>query len=151
MKIIIASDHAGYNLRMKIVQTLRLSGPGNSIKVIDLGAHSFAPSNYPEYADKLCKQIKEDSTIDFGILICGSGIGMSMAANRHEHIRCALCRSSYDAKLSREHNNANVLALGQNITGESMAIDILFTFLDTKFKEDVSRYQERIDMFSLTK
>ena len=148
MKIIIASDHAGYTLRMKIVQTLRLSGPGDSIKVIDLGAHSFAPSNYPEYADKLCAQIKEDSTIDFGILVCGSGMGMSMAANRHKHIRCALCRTSYDAKMSRQHNNANVLALGQNVTGEGAAIDILFAFLDTKFKDDIPRYQERIDMFN---
>ena len=149
MKIIIASDHAGYNLRMKIVQTLRLSGPGNSIKVIDLGAHSFAPSNYPEYADKLCKQIKEDSTIDFGILICGSGIGMSMVANRHEHIRCALCRSSYDAKLSREHNNANVLVLGSRLISCEEAIKCLIMFFNSKFEGN--RHQARLDKFNNVK
>ena len=150
MKIVVASDHAGYTLRMKIVQTLRLcsSDPKNPIVVKDLGHHSFAPCDFPEYANKLCETMKTDTDIDFGILVCGSGMGMSMAANRHKHIRCALCRTSYGAKLSRQHNNANVLALGQNVTAEGAAIDILFTFIDTKFSEDVPRYGERMNMIS---
>ena len=150
MKIVVASDHAGYTLRMKIVQTLKLcsSDPNNPIIVKDLGHHSFAPCDFPEYANKLCELMKTDTEIDFGILVCGSGMGMSMAANRHKHIRCALCRTSYDAKISRQHNNANVLALGQNVTAEGAAVDILFTFIDTKFSADVSRYGERMDMIS---
>ena len=150
MKIVVASDHAGYNLRMKIVQTLRLCSmdPEKFIEVIDLGHHSFAPCDFPEYANKLCETMKTDSDIDFGILVCGSGMGMSMAANRHKHIRCALCRTSYDAKLSRKHNNANVLALGQNITAEGAAIDIVFEFISTKFSDDVPRYGERMNMIS---
>lgn len=143
MKIVIASDHAGYSQRMNIKKNLQLSNQKYEIK--DLGCNSLAPSDYTEYAEKLCNFMKENSDY-IGILICGSGIGMSMAANRHRHIRCALCRSSDDAILARSHNDANVLALGERVTGSDIMNNIVYFFLQTDF--DGGRHQERINNIS---
>ena len=143
MKIVIASDHAGYSQRMKIIQNLKLSS--QKVEIKDLGCNSLAPSDYTEYAEKLCNFMKENSGY-VGILICGSGIGMSMAANRHKHIRCALCRSSDDAIMSRNHNDANVLALGERFTGSDIINNIIHFFLTSEF--DGGRHQERINQIS---
>ena len=143
MKVVIASDHAGYSLRMKIVQNLRLADSKFTIK--DLGTHSLASCDFPDYAKSLC-EFMEENTDYLGILVCGSGIGMSMAANRYKHIRCALCRSSDDAIIAREHNNANVIALGERFTGELVAMNIVPAFLNTKFLGN--HYQQRMDMIS---
>ena len=143
MKVVIASDHAGYSLRMKIVQNLRLVGGKYIVK--DLGTNSLSSCDFPDYAKSLC-EFMEQNTDYLGILVCGSGIGMSMAANRYKHIRCALCRSSDDAIIAREHNNANVIALGERFTGELVAMNIVPAFLNTEFLG--TYYQERMDMIS---
>ena len=143
MKVVIASDHAGYSLRMKIIQNLRLVGGKYQVK--DLGTNSLASCDFPDYAKSLC-EFMEQNTDYLGILVCGSGIGMSMAANRYKHIRCALCRSSDDAIIAREHNNANVIALGERFTGELVAMNIVPAFLNTEFLE--KHYQKRMDMIS---
>lgn len=148
MKIVIASDHAGYSTKSYLYQNLRLEG---GIEVRDIGCHSLGPSDFPEFANKLCESMKTDE-YTFGILVCGSGIGMSMAANRHKHIRCALCRSSDDSYASRRHNNANVLALGERFTSKELALDIVSRFIYTKFIADeddtYKKYQERMQMIS---
>ena len=144
MKIVVASDHAGYTLRMKIVQTLRLcsSDPKKFIEVIDLGCNDTTRCDFPLYSKILCEQINSNYSINYGILICGTGIGMSMAANKIRGIRCALCRSPFDAQMAKQHNNANVLALGERITGSDLAINIIDIFLLHKFLG--GRYQDRM-------
>ena len=143
MKVVLASDHAGYVLRTNIYSNLKLC---NSIeKVEELGCYSYRPENFPEYANKLCEFMEKNPDY-IGILVCGSGIGMSMAANRFKHIRCALCRDVYDARLSRQHNNANVLALGQRVTGEGSALAIVYEFINTQFEG--KHYEIRMNMIS---
>jgi ribose 5-phosphate isomerase B len=126
--IAIASDHAGFALKQALcayVQTLGFT-------VLDLGAFSEASVDYPDFANALATAIKEGKA-SRGILICGSGIGISIAANRHPHIRAALCHSEETARLSREHNDANVLALGARIISEETAKACINAFLNTPF------------------
>ena len=136
-KIYIASDHAGYNLKNEIIKkfsrrfNFKDLGPNNSIK----------PVNYPDYAHKLCKKVTKKNT-NIGILVCGSGVGMSMAANRHKKIRAALCYSVKNSKLSRLHNNANVITLGSRLTNKKLAFKCLNTFLITDFEG--GRHTKRI-------
>ena len=148
MKIVIASDHAGYSLKSKLYSTLRIV---KGITIEDVGTHSLGSCDFPDYANALCEKMKSDE-YTFGILVCGSGMGMNMAANRHKHIRCALCRSSDDAFATRQHNNANVIALGEQFTSQSLAIDIVFKFINTEFlgTKDIKnkRYQDRMQMIS---
>ncbi|WP_261530464.1 ribose 5-phosphate isomerase B [Campylobacter lari] len=125
-KIYIASDHAGFILKQEIVKFLQ----DKNISFEDLGPFSEDRCDYPDYAHLLSSKINEKS---FGILVCGSGIGMSIAANRHKNIRCALCNESLSAKLSREHNDANVLALGARLIGADMAFEIISNFINTSF------------------
>ncbi|SVE46568.1 uncharacterized protein METZ01_LOCUS499422, partial [marine metagenome] len=125
-KIFIASDHAGYELKVEILQYYKDT-------IIDLGTNSLESVDYPEYALKLVEKVKSNK-LSFGILICGTGIGMSIAANKMKDIRCALCTTVEMAKMARKHNNANVLALGGRILEESEALEILFTFCKTKFE-----------------
>ena len=139
--IFISSDHAGYNLKEQIKKKF-----SKKYKFKDLGPNSSKISvNYPEYAHKLCKKVGSSSK-NMGILVCGSGMGMCMAANRHSHIRCALCRSTDDAIISREHNNANVCALGSRFTGETVSHNIVRAFLNTEFLG--GRYKDRMDQIS---
>ena len=119
----IASDHGGYSMKNQIIEHLE-------IECTDLGCFSIESCDYPNIANILCERIQNE---DIGILICGSGIGITIAANRHPHIRCALCHDNLTAKLSRQHNNANVLALGGRILGIALAWDIVHAFLDTQF------------------
>ncbi|AJD04733.1 ribose 5-phosphate isomerase B [Campylobacter lari] len=125
-KIYIASDHAGFVLKQEIINFLQ----EKNINFEDLGPFSEERCDYPDYAHLLSSKIDENS---FGILVCGSGIGMSIAANRHKNIRCALCNEPLSAKLSREHNDANVLALGARLIGVDMAFEIISNFINTSF------------------
>ena len=136
-KIFISSDHAGYNLKEKIKKKF-------SKKYIfqDLGTDSSKISvNYPDYAHDLCKMVSKNAK-NIGILVCGSGMGMSMAANRHKKIRAAVCYSVKNTKLSRLHNNANVITLGSRLTNNKLAISIINTFLSTNFEG--GRHKKRV-------
>jgi len=141
-KLYIASDHAGFVLKKFLISELQKI----KISAIDLGCDSEKTSvDYPDYAQKLCKKIKENSA-EFGILICGSGIGISIAANRFNHIRAALCTNVKIAKLSRAHNDANVLCLGARFLKEKNALAILKAFLATKFEGE--RHARRVAKLS---
>lgn len=139
-KIYIANDHAGYDLKIEICRYLKEL----KYDVIDLGTDGKDSVDYPDFAYKLAQNIKKD---DFGILICGSGIGISIAANRHKNIRAALCDSEIYAKLSREHNDANVLCLGGRLLGIDRVKSIVDTFLNTNFSNGV-RHINRIEKLS---
>ena len=140
-KLVIASDHAGFELKQEIISYLN----EKNIEVIDLGANSTASVDYPDFANKLANEIKKELSIT-GILVCGSGIGISIAANRHRHIRCALVTSEKEASLSRQHNNANVIALGARIISKEKALSCIEAFLSTDFEGN--RHQKRIDIIS---
>jgi len=127
-KIFIASDHAGYNLKNNVV--LKFS---KIQKIIDLGPNSNNPVDYPDYAKKLSKKVASIKG-SFGILVCGSGTGMAIAANKTKNIRAALCYSKKNTKLSRLHNNANIITLGSRLINKNKAISLIKIFLSTKFK-----------------
>ena len=119
-KIFISSDHAGYNLKELIKKKF-----SNKYKFEDLGTNGSKVSvNYPDFAHKLCKKISKNSK-NIGILVCGSGMGMSMAANRHKKIRAAVCYSVKNTKLSRLHNNANIITLGARLTKKILLLNVL--------------------------
>ena len=126
--MILASDHAGFKLKEEIKKFLIKKRK----KVLDLGTKSTSSVDYPDYAHLLSKKIKKSKN-QFGILICGTGIGMSMAANKHKNIRAALCHNSKSTKLSREHNNANVMTIGARLTKKNIALKCVSTFLRTDF------------------
>lgn len=127
--IFIASDHAGFNLKKVIVSRFSKKN-----KIIDLGCHNSIKSvNYPEYAHRVCSKVIKKK-LSIGVLICGSGMGMAMAANKSKKIRAALCYSVKNAKLSRLHNDANVITLGARLTNKKIAFSCLNTFLSTKFE-----------------
>ncbi len=127
-KIYIASDHAGYNLKNSII--LKLS---KKQKIIDLGPNSKDSVDYPDYAKILSKKVALNNR-SFGILVCGSGMGMAIAANKTKNIRAALCYSKKNAKLSRLHNNANIITLGERLINKNKAINLIKIFLSTKFE-----------------
>ena len=128
-KLYIASDHAGFTLKEYLKKKL-----SKKIKFDDQGPHSDEISvNYPDFAHKLCKKVSKNS-LNMGILICGSGMGMAMAANRHKKIRAALCYSVKNTKLSRLHNNSNVITLGARLINKITAMKCINTFLKTKFE-----------------
>ncbi|MBA1337486.1 MAG: ribose 5-phosphate isomerase B [Pelagibacterales bacterium] len=135
-KIIIASDHAGYDLKEVIKNYLTKKGK----EVLDLGTKNINSVDYPDFAHLLAKKLKKNN--EFGILVCGSGIGMSMAANRHKNIRAALCYNLKSTKLSRQHNNANVIALGSRLIKKKVALNCVNEFIKTAFLGD--RHQRRI-------
>ena len=137
-KIFISSDHAGYNLKELIKKKF-----SKKYKFQDLGTNNSKKSvNYPDYAHKLCKKISANSK-NMGILVCGSGIGMSMAANRHEKIRAAVCYSVKNTKLSRLHNNANIITLGSRLTKKNTAFKCVEIFMNTKFEG--GRHKKRVN------
>ncbi|MFT7099039.1 MAG: ribose 5-phosphate isomerase B [Rickettsiales bacterium] len=141
MKIAIASDHAGFDLKSLIIKEF-----GSKFQIIDLGCDNSEISvDYPDFAKKLAQEIISKS-VDFGILVCGSGIGISIAANRFKQIRAALCHNSQTAELSRKHNDANVLCLGARIVNEKDAIKIVETFLNTDFEG--ARHARRVEKLS---
>ena len=128
-KVILASDHAGFELKEKIKNFLLRKGK----KVLDLGTNSTNSVDYPDFAHRLSNKMKKNKK-QFGILICGSGIGMDMAANRHKYIRAALCHNVKSARLSRQHTNANVMAIGARLTKKNIALKCVDTFIKTKFE-----------------
>ncbi|MDY0873077.1 ribose 5-phosphate isomerase B [Dongia rigui] len=139
-KIAIASDHAGYDLKVQLKPELERLG----FEVVDLGTDGPASVDYPDFALKMAETLRA-GTVARGVLVCGSGIGISMAANRHKHVRAALCHDHLTAKLSRQHNNANVLCLGGRTTGPDVAKDCLRVFLETEFEG--GRHQNRVAKF----
>ena len=129
MKIALGSDHAGYNLKRNIHEFLEKEG----YKILNFGTDSKASVDYPDFAHRLSNKMKKDGK-QFGILVCGSGIGMYMTANRHKNIRAALCYNLKSTKLSRQHNNANVMTIGARLTKKSVALKCVNTFIKTNFK-----------------
>ena len=140
-KITIGSDHAGYALKCKVIEHLKERG----IEVIDVGTNSTASCNYPDFAHALCKNI-QDGVTELGILICGTGIGMSMAANKHRGIRAAACSDTFSARLTRLHNDANVLCFGERVVGMGLAFDLVDNFIDAEFEG--GKHQTRVDMIT---
>ncbi|GER00698.1 ribose 5-phosphate isomerase B [Iodidimonas gelatinilytica] len=136
--IVVAADHAGLALKTQLIAHLETRG----WTVVDLGTHNGESVDYPDYGHALAKAIAEGRA-PFGLVVCGSGIGISIAANRHPSVRCALCSEPLSAQLARQHNDANVLALGGRLIGEAMATTILDAFLDTPFEG--GRHQRRVD------
>ena len=146
MQLFIASDHAGFDLKEDIKKNFP------QINWIDLGTHCKDSTSYPLHAQKLCEKILEQKESSFltepkGILICGSGVGVSIQANRFKGIRAALCWNEEVAKLSRQHNASNVLCLGARLISPQMASSILKTWLETPFEG--GRHLERIKMIDL--
>jgi ribose 5-phosphate isomerase B len=137
-RIAIASDHGGFELK----EELKTALAGNGFDLVDLGVNSATESvDYPDYADALCAEILSGRATS-GILVCGTGIGMSIAANRRRGIRAALCTDSYMAKMSREHNDANVLCLGGRVLDASAALAIVREFLGGTFAG--GRHERRV-------
>jgi len=137
-KIAIGSDHAGYPLKEELKKYLKAKG----YEVKDVGCYSEDSCNYPEFAFKVCQEVLSNSCL--GILVCGSGIGMSISANRIKGIRAALCFNEYMAKMSRRHNNANILCLGARVIGSDLAISIVDSFLREEFEG--GRHLKRINL-----
>ena len=135
--IFIASDHAGFNLKKAIIKKYT-----KKLNFKDLGTNSSIKSvNYPDYAHKVCLMVVKNK-FNIGVLICGSGMGMAMAANKHKNIRAALCYSVKNAKLSRLHNDANVITLESRFTNNKTAFNCLNAFLSTKFEG--GRHKKRV-------
>ena len=140
MKIAMGSDHGGIHLKEHIKKYLEAKG----IEIIDHGTYTEASCDYPDFAKKVCEDITSGASgAERGILICGTGIGISMAANKCKGIRAALCADVFSAKMASEHNNANVLCLGERTTGVGLAEMIVDTYLETPFAG--GRHQTRID------
>lgn len=137
--VAIASDHAGVDLKAALRQALEAAGEG----VLDLGTNGPESVDYPSIADAMAAAVK-DGRVDRGILICGTGIGISIAANRHRHVRAALCHDTTTARLARQHNDANVLVLGARTLGVEVARDCAMVFLRTDFEG--GRHARRVDM-----
>jgi ribose 5-phosphate isomerase B len=135
--IAIGCDHGGFSLKAPLIAVLKAAGHD----VLDCGTDSTARVDYPDFAHAVCSAI-EQGRAQAGVLICGSGVGMSIAANRHPAIRCALASEVTTARLCRAHNDANVIALGARLIGEDMAIDILTTFLSTSYEG--GRHDQRL-------
>ena len=140
--IAIGSDHGGYELKLEVINHLKERG----FEVKDYGCDSTASCDYPEYAQAVAHAVA-DGECELGILICGTGIGMSMAANKVDGIRAALCSDCFSAKATKEHNNANVLCMGARTIGPGLALMIVDNFVDTPFSND-ERHIRRIKMFS---
>lgn len=138
MKVAIASDHGGFNLKSEIVRYLDDKG----IDYEDFGTNSGDSVDYPDFARPLSEKVK-NGEFDRGILICGTGIGMSIAANRISGVRCALVHDTFSARATREHNNSNVLAMGERVIGVGLALEIVDVWLNTEFEG--GRHERRIN------
>jgi len=137
--IAIGSDHGGYDLKIAIIELLEKRG----LPFKDYGCYEKKSCDYPDFGKAVAQAVK-NGECERGILVCTTGIGISMTANRIPGIRCALCTDPFMAKMTRAHNNANILALGGGITGVLLALDIVETFLDTPFSSE-EKHQRRIE------
>ncbi|KLU59206.1 ribose-5-phosphate isomerase B [Peptococcaceae bacterium CEB3] len=141
MKVALGADHGGYELKEAVKTFLQ----GKGIRVLDLGTHSTASVDYPAYGFAVGSAVTAGEA-DFGIAVCGTGLGISMAANKVPGIRAAVCTETYSARMAREHNDANVLALGGRVTGVGLAQDIVEVFLRTDFAG--GRHAKRVGMIA---
>ena len=142
MKIAIGNDHAAPELKITVIEHLKEKG----VECVDMGCAVGERCDYPNAAKAVCEKVVS-AECDLGILICGTGIGMSMAANKVKGIRAACCSEPFSARLTREHNNANVLCFGARVVGEGTAMDLVDAFVDTPFSND-ERHIRRIDLIS---
>lgn len=138
MKIAIASDHGGVELKSVLISHMQ----ERNMDVIDCGTHSKESCDYPDYAEKACRKVQSGEA-DLAVLVCGTGLGMSIAANKMRGIRAAVCGEDFSAHYARAHNNANVLCLGARVTGPGLAVLILDTFLDSSFEG--GRHERRVN------
>lgn len=138
MKIAIGADHAGYELKEILTQQIKELGHD----ILDMGTGSSCSVDYPDYAELVSKAVSQGE-VDRGILICGTGIGMSIVANKFRNVRAALCNDLFTAKLSRLHNDANVLCLGARVVGTGLALEIVKVWLNTEFEGD--RHRKRLE------
>jgi len=141
-KIYIGADSAGYLLKEHIKEHISARG----YEVSDFGTDSEASCHYPIFASKVCEAVLTAPEDSFGILICGTGIGMSMCANKYNGIRAAVCSDTFSAKMTRRHNNANVLCMGARVIGSCLAEDIVDIFLENEFEG--GRHQVRVEMMA---
>ena len=139
MKIAIGSDHAGFEMKSHLVKELQNSG----YDITDCGTNSTDSVDYPDYAGKVCELVTSKE-VRFGIIVCSTGIGISIAANKIDGIRAALCHTEFSARMARQHNDANVLALGGTVIGKSLALSITETFLAGTFSQG-ERHIRRIN------
>lgn len=136
----IGADHGGYYLKEQIIKYFEQ----NNIKYKDYGTYSCDSVDYPAYAKSVAKDVA-NKNIEKGILICGTGIGVSISANKIKGVRCALCHDVFSAKATREHNDANILAMGERVVGVGLALEIVKAFLETDFSND-ERHIRRINL-----
>jgi ribose 5-phosphate isomerase B len=137
MKLVIASDHAGLLLKTELVEVLKARG----VEVQDLGTHSGESVDYPDFASRLARSVG-GGELPLGVLICGTGIGMSIVANKYRGVRAAVCTTEFEARMARAHNDANVLCLGQRVVGGGVAKAILEAFLEQPFEG--GRHEKRV-------
>ena len=137
-KVCIASDHGGYTLK-EVIKDFLIS---KNISIIDLGPFENKTVDYPDYAKKIANRVRTKKS-DVGILICGSGTGMAISANKIKTIRAAVCYNIKSTRLSREHNNANIIALGARLTKKNLSLKLVKTFLETKFER--GRHVKRVN------
>ena len=142
MKIAIGCDHAGFSIKRAVAEHIKQKG----YEVVDVGTYSTDSCHYPVYASALCEKIL-DGECALGILICGTGIGMSIAANKHKGIRAACCSDVFSARLTREHNDANVLCFGERVVGIGTALDLVDAFLDAQYLNN-GNHVTRVAMLS---
>ncbi|MBE6646793.1 MAG: ribose 5-phosphate isomerase B [Ruminococcaceae bacterium] len=140
-KIIIGCDHGGLELKNEIITHLNKSG----VEAVDVGTYTADSCNYPDYARALCERI-QSGEFERGILVCGTGIGMSIAANKHNGIRAACCSDTFSARMTRMHNDANVLCLGGRVVGAGLACDMVDLFVNTEFEG--GRHTTRVSMLA---
>ncbi len=138
MKIAIGNDHAAPELKLSVIEYLKAKG----IECVDMGCAVGETCDYPDAAKAVCEKVA-DGTCELGILICGTGVGMSIAANKVKGIRAACCSDYFSARLTRQHNNANVLCFGARVVGEGTALDLVDAFVDTEF-EGGERHDRRL-------
>lgn len=141
MKIAIGCDHGAFRLKNEIIEFLN----SENYEVKDFGTYSEESCDYPDIALPVAEAVV-NKEYDFGILVCGTGIGIGIAANKVPGVRAALCSDTFSAHATREHNNANILTMGQRVVGTGLALDIVKTFLNTEF--ECERHQKRIDKIS---
>ena len=142
MKIGLGSDHGGYNLKEEIKKHLQSKG----IECVDFGTENGVDSvDYPIYGEKVAKAVISKD-VDYGILCCGTGIGISLAANKVKGIRCAVVSDTFSAKMSKAHNNANMLSLGERVIGKGLALEIVDAWLNTEFEGE--RHLRRVNMLN---
>ncbi|MBO5306062.1 MAG: ribose 5-phosphate isomerase B [Clostridia bacterium] len=139
--ILIGSDHAGYELKLQVIEHLKELG----YTPIDVGTDSLDSCDYPIFANRLCVGIQEGKA-PLGILVCGTGIGMSLVANKHKGIRAACCSDTFSARLTREHNDANVLCFGARVVGMGLAFDLVDNFLGAEYQG--GKHAKRVAMIT---